>query len=61
MIPIHMQLSHKQKTFSEFFTEFLKSRLNFKHFEKNMTLIDFVFSKLRTPKTMSDKFVKSAV
>ena len=29
-----MQLSQKQKTFFEFFTEFLKSRLNFKHFEK---------------------------
>ena len=24
-----------------------------------MTLIDFVFSKLRTPKTWSDKFLKS--
>ena len=27
-IPIHMQLSQKQKTLSEFFTLFLKSRLN---------------------------------
>ena len=34
-IPIQMQLSHTQKnTISEFFGEFLKSRLNFKHFEK---------------------------
>ena len=33
MIPIQMQLSQKHNT-SEFFTEFLKSRLNFKHFEK---------------------------
>ena len=28
-----MQLSQKQKTFSEFFDAFLKSSLNFKHFE----------------------------
>ena len=32
-IPIQMQLSQKQKTFSEYFRAFLKSRLNFKHFE----------------------------
>ena len=30
--PIHMQLSQKQKTFSEFFFAFLKSTLNFEHF-----------------------------
>ena len=29
-----MQLSQKEKTFSEFFTAFLKFTLNFKHFEK---------------------------
>ena len=33
-IPIHRQLSQKQKYFSEFFAAFFKSRLNFKHFEK---------------------------
>ena len=33
-IPTQMILSRKQKIFSEFFSEFLKSRLNFKHFEK---------------------------
>ena len=32
--PIQMQLSRKQKTFSEFFSAFLKSSLNFEHFEK---------------------------
>ena len=32
--PIHMQLSRKQKTFSEFFSAFLESSLNFKHFQK---------------------------
>ena len=42
-IPIQMQLSKKQKTFSEFFVELSKSKLNFKHFEKKMTVIHFVF------------------
>ena len=32
--PIHMQLSQKQKTFSEFFSAFLESSLNFEHFQK---------------------------
>ena len=32
--PIQMQLSRKQKTFSEFFSAFLKSSLNFEHFLK---------------------------
>ena len=31
---IHMQLSEKHKTFSEFFFGFLKSILNFKRFPK---------------------------
>ena len=29
-----MQLSLKEKSFSQFFAAFLKSRLNFEHFEK---------------------------
>ena len=32
--PIQILLSQKQKTFSEFFYGFLKSTLNFEHFEK---------------------------
>ena len=32
--PIQMQLSRKQKTFSEFFCAFLKSTLNFEHSQK---------------------------
>ena len=32
--PIQMQLSPKQKTFSEFFSAFLESSLNFEHFQK---------------------------
>ena len=34
-LPIQMQLSEKPKTFSQFFIAFLKSTLNFKHFENN--------------------------
>ena len=30
---IQMELSRKQKTFSEFFSSFLKSSLNFEHFQ----------------------------
>ena len=48
---IQMQISQKHKTFSEFFPEILKSRLYFQHFEKKMTLIAYVFPKLRTPKS----------
>ena len=32
--PIQMQVSRKQKTFSEFFSAFLKSSLNFEYFLK---------------------------
>ena len=34
MQPIQMQVSRKQKTFSEFFAAFLKSSLNFEHFQQ---------------------------
>ena len=32
--PIQMQISQKQKTFSEFLSAFFKSNLNFQHFQK---------------------------
>ena len=41
--PIQIQLSQKQKAFSEYFLAFLKSILNFKHLPKKMTLIAYVF------------------
>ena len=34
MQPIHLQLSQKLKTFSEFFPAFSKSKVNFEHFRK---------------------------
>ena len=48
-----MQLSTKKKTFSQFFSKFLKSSFNFEHFQtKKKTLIAEVFPKLRTPKNI---------
>ena len=47
---IQILLSQKQKTFSQFFSPFLKSTLNFEHFQKKMTLIADVFPKLPSPK-----------
>ena len=48
--PIQILLSQKQKAFSQFFSAFLKSTLNFEHFQKNMTVIADVFPKLPSPK-----------
>ena len=53
MQPIQMQVSQKQKTFSVFFTGFLKSNLNFEHFQqKKMRLIAHIYPKLRSPKNL---------
>ena len=48
--PIQILLSQKQKTFSQFFSAFLKSTLNFADFQKKMTLIADVFPKLPSQK-----------
>ena len=48
--PIQILLSKKQQTFSEFFSAFLKSTLNFEHFQNKMTLIADVFPQLPSPK-----------
>ena len=60
-IPIQMQLSDKQNSFYHSFAAFLRSRINFKYSEKRMTHINFVFPKLWTAKTWSDKCLKSPV
>ena len=49
---IRMQLSQKEKTFSEFFFAFLKSILNFKHLPKKDTLIAHVFPERLVSKNM---------
>ena len=50
MQTIQMDLSQKQNLFSEFFSAFFKSALNFEHFQNKITLIAYVFPKLRTTK-----------
>ena len=50
MQTIQTHLSQKQKIFSEFFSAFSESALNFQDFEKKMTLIAYVFLKLLTTK-----------
>ena len=44
--PIQILLSQKQMSFSQFFSAFLKSTLNFEHFQKKIKLIADVFPKL---------------
>ena len=58
MQTIQIDLSQKQKKFSEFFCAFFESTLNFEHFQKDVTLIAFVFLNLQTPK---NKCLKSLV
>ena len=48
--PIQILLSQKQKTFSQFFSGFLKSTLNSEHFQKKINLIADVFPKLPSAK-----------
>ena len=50
MQTIQMHLSQKQKFFSQLFHGFLESTLNFEYFQKEMTLIYYLFPKLRAPK-----------
>ena len=50
MQTIQKYFSQKQKKFSEFFSSFFESALNFEHFQKKITLIAYVFPKLPTTK-----------
>ena len=60
MHTIQIHLSQKQKIFSEFFSEFFESALNFEHFQKKMTLIAYVFPKLPTTKNVLTQMSKSS-
>ena len=44
--------NYLKKSFSNWFSSLLKSRLNFEHYEKKMTFIGYVFPKLRTAKNV---------
>ena len=46
MIPIQMQLSQKQKTFSQILAAFLKSRLNLEYFFKKDDPHRFIISEV---------------
>ena len=45
-----MHLSQKGSDFLQLFCAFFKFTIHFEHFQKKMTLIPYVFPKLRTPK-----------
>ena len=44
MLPIHMQLSQKLKSFSQFFDVFSNSRLSFEYFQKKDDAHSLFFS-----------------
>ena len=50
METIQMHWSQKQNIFSEFFSAFFESELNFEHFQKKMTLMVYVFPQLAAKK-----------
>ena len=52
MQTIQMLLSQKQNILLGFFSSFFEFVLNFEHFQKNMTLIAYVFAKLPTTKNV---------
>ena len=58
-IPIQMQLSQKQKTFSDSFAAFLKCSLNFKDFEKKDTNSDAIISEIKKILEFFNAFLKS--
>ena len=60
MHTIQMHLSLKKKIFSQYFTAFFESALNFEHFQKKMTLIAYVFPKLPTTKNVLREMSKSS-
>ena len=61
MQSIQMQLSKKQKTFSDSFSIFFEFRLNFKHFEKKMTLVGYVFLNFQHAKGVVSQYPKRLV
>ena len=60
MQTIQMHLSRKQKGFSEFSCEFFEFALSLEQFQKNMTLIAYVFPKLPTTKNVLRQMSKSS-
>ena len=55
-----IELSKTQKTFSQFFAPFLKSRARLKQFEEMTTLVCYLFSKLKTSKELVGPIFKKS-
>ena len=60
MLTIQTHLCKKQKIFSEFFSAFFESALNFEHFQKKRMFIAYVFPKLPTTKNVLTQMSKSS-
>ena len=60
MHTIQMHLSQKQKIFSEFFSAFFESALNFEHFQKKSTFIAYIIPQLPTTKNVLRQMSKSS-
>ena len=60
MDTIQMHLSQKQKIFSQFFSAYIESALNFEHFQKKRTFIAYLFPKLPTTKNLLRQMSKSS-
>ena len=60
MHTIQMPLSQNQKIFSEIFSAFFESPLNFEHFQKKRMFIAYVFPKLPTTKNVLRQMSKSS-
>ena len=59
MHTIQMHLSQKQKIFTQFFSAFSESALNFEHFQKKRIFIAYVFPKVPTTKNVLRQMSKS--
>ena len=60
MHTIQMPLSQNQKIFSEIFSAFFESALNFEHFQKKRMFIAYIFPKLPTTKNVLRQMSKSS-
>ena len=60
MHTIQMHLCKKQKIFSEFFSAFFESALNFEPFQTKRTFIAYVFPKLPITKNLLRQMSKSS-
>ena len=55
-----MHFCKKQKIFSQFFSAFSESALNFEHFQQKRIFIAYVFPKVPTTKNVLRKMSKSS-